>query len=314
MHYVKFIVKRFIGMIPVILIVSFLVFFILRLSNVNPVTVMIGDRQSTEELRQKLTKQFNLDKPLLTQYFIWMKGIFTGNLGVDYVNGQDIVSLVASRIPVTLGLVVMSSVIGMAAAVLLGTFAALYRGKAADSIITVTMLIFSSIPSFLLSILVIIVITEVAPGYSFSGGFSNIRECFVRLIVPSLIMALHMIAMLGRVTRSSMISQLQAPYINTANAKGISSSNVTFKHAFHNAVIPVLTIAGLMFANSIGGTVLIEQIFSLPGVGGLLVTAIQQYNYPVVQILVLFMLAIYLTMSLIVDLLYAVIDPRVKLK
>lgn len=313
MKYFRYVLKKLLGMIPIILIVSAVVFFLLRMSGVDPVTVMIGEKQATDELRESLKTQFNLDKPLLTQYWIWLKGVLTGDLGVDYINKQSIQELIVSRLPVTVGLVIMSSLFGMTFAIILGVIAALNRNKPADHILSVVMLFLTSVPNFVVSILVIVFCSKFIPGYSFVGAYSNFGEFLQRIFVPSLVMSLGVVAMLGRITRSSMISQLQAPHIITARAKGMNNFNVTFKHAFHNAVIPVITIAGLQFAGSVGGTVLIEQIFSLPGVGGLLISGIQQNNYPVVQILVLFMLVIYLVMSFVVDMLYAIIDPRVKL-
>lgn len=313
MKYFRYVLKKLLGMIPIILIVSAVVFFLLRMSGVDPVTVMIGEKQATDELRESLKTQFNLDKPLLTQYWIWLKGVLTGDLGVDYINKQSIQELIVSRLPVTVGLVIMSSLFGMTFAIILGVIAALNRNKPADHILSVVMLFLTSVPNFVVSILVIVFCSKFIPGYSFVGAYSNFGEFLQRIFVPSLVMSLGVVAMLGRITRSSMISQLQAPHIITARAKDMDNFNVTFKHAFHNAVIPVITIAGLQFAGSVGGTVLIEQIFSLPGVGGLLISGIQQNNYPVVQILVLFMLVIYLVMSFVVDMLYAIIDPRVKL-
>lgn len=312
--YVKYIARRILAMIPILLIVSFAVFFLLRITNIDEVGIIIGERQSTEELKLRVTEEYGLDQPKLIQYFHWLKGVLTGDFGKDYTSGQDVKTLISTRITVTLGLVCMSSALGLTFAILLGVIAALHRNKPADTVISLVMLFFSSVPSFLVSILILIIITKLVPGYSFVGTFSNTAEFFQRISVPACIMALNQLALLGRVTRSSMTSQLQAPYIITANAKGIPKGQVTYKHAFHNAVIPVLTVAGMSFASAIGGTVLIEQIFSLPGIGGLLVSAVQAHNYPVVQILVMFMLLVYLIMSLVVDVLYVIVDPRVKLK
>lgn len=176
------------------------------------------------------------------------------------------------------------------------------------------MLVLSGAPSFLVSILILIFMTKYVPGYSFIGTYTNFGEFLQRIMIPSLIMALTFVAMLGRITRSNMISQLQSPYIATAAAKGLKQSNITYKHAFHNAVIPVITVAGYMIAGSIGSTVIVEQVFSLPGIGGLLISAIEENNFPIVQILVLFMLGAYLVMSFVIDILYTVLDPRVDLK
>lgn len=314
MKYFVYALRKILAMIPVVLIVSAAVFFLLRASDVDPVTVMIGQKQATDGLRESLREQFHLNEPILKQYWIWLKGVLQGDFGIDYVNKQNINELIISRMPVTIGLVVMSSVFGMAMAVLLGVAAALKRNKPIDRFLSVLMLFLTSVPNFVVSILVIVVCTRLIPGYSFIGSYTGFGEYLSRIAAPSLVMSLGQIAMLGRITRSSMIVQLQAPHILTARAKGMDTVNVIFHHAFHNAVLPVLTIAGMQVAASIGGTVLIEQIFSLPGIGGLLVNGIQQSNYPVVQILILFMLIVYQVMSFVVDMLYAVIDPRVRLK
>ncbi|MDD6992367.1 MAG: ABC transporter permease [Oscillospiraceae bacterium] len=309
-----YVIKRFLSMILILAICSMLIFFLLRLSKVDPLAVMIGKSRSSDELKAALTERYDLDKPLFTQYCIWISGVIKGDFGIDYIDGQNVRELISSRLPVTVGLVVLSSVIGFAISILMGVCAALKRGKAADSVISSIMLIVSGTPSFLISILVLIFMTIYVPSYSFIGTYSNVGEFFGRIIIPSIIMSLTLIAMLGRITRSSMIKQLQSSYIDTAKAKGLGESTVTFKHAFHNAVIPVITAGGYMIAGSIGSTVIVEQIFSLPGIGGLLISAIQTNNYPIVQILVLFMLAVYLIMNFIIDILYIIVDPRVDLE
>lgn len=314
MAYFKYIVKKLLQMVLITFIVSFFVFFALRLNDSNPLTVIIGNKQSTPELQQQYTEMFHLDEPLLRQYIIWLKAILSGDLGIDYVQKQPILNQITDRIPITIGLVLFSTILGMLIAIVLGVISAMKRGTWIDSTLSTLMLFFSSVPPFVMSILAILFLSRFVPGYSFIGTYSNFSEFISRISVPSVIMAVGLVATLGRVTRSSMISQLQAPYMITAKAKGISDFDKTFKHAFHNAVIPVLTVAGYMFAGSIGSTVLIEQIFSLPGIGGMLVTGIQQNNFPVVQVLVLVMLLSYLIMSFVVDILYAVVDPRVDIK
>ena len=322
MAYVKYILKKLIQIVVITFLVSLLVFFSLRLNPTSPLTVIIGNKQSTPELQQQYTEQFDLDEPLLKQYIIWLKGIAHGDLGIDYVQKQPILNQIIDRIPITIGLVLFSTILGTVIAILIGVLAAMKRGTWIDSALSTLMLVISSIPTFVLSILAILFLSKYVPGYSFIGTYSNTAEFISRISVPGIIMAgggvfimaVGLVATLGRVTRSSMISQLQAPYMITAKAKGLGKFNKTFKHAFHNAVIPVLTVAGYMFAGAIGSTVLIEQIFSLSGIGGLLVTGIQQNNYPIVQVLVLVMLVSYLIMSFVVDILYAVVDPRVEMK
>lgn len=154
-------------MIPIVLIVSIAVFVLLRASGVDPVTVMIGEKQATDELRESLRQQFDLDKPLLTQYLIWLKGVIVGDFGIDYINKQSINDLIISRLPVTAGLVVLSSLFGMTFAIILGVIAALNRNKSADRILSVFMLFLTSVPNFVVSILVIVFCTKFVPGYSF---------------------------------------------------------------------------------------------------------------------------------------------------
>lgn len=311
MNKVVYILKKIFSMFVIALLVSMFVFFALRISDIDPVTIIIGNKQSTEELRQQYITEFGLDQTVFKQYIDWLVNIFHGDLGNDWVSRQSISMQIAEKLPVTLGLVIISSVIGTTLAILLGVLAAKYKGKPGDTIISVFMLIISSIPSFLLGILAIIFCVSYVPSYSFIGTYSNFSEYISRLMLPSVVMALSLVAILGRVTRSSMIQQLQAPYIVTAKAKGISENSIVYKHAFHNGVIPVITVAGYMIAASIGSTVLVESVFSLPGIGGMLIDAILQNNYPVVQVLVLILLAVYMIVSFIVDVLYTIIDPRV---
>ena len=177
----RFIIKRLLSMIVIMFLVSFLVFVVLRMSDADPLTVMIGNNQSTPELRQALTEKYHLDDPVHIQYLRWIKGVLSGDFGTDYVDGQDVKGLIMSRLPITFGLVI----------------------------------VLSGAPSFLVSILILIFMTKYVPGYSFIGTYTNFGEFLQRIMIPSLIMALTFVAMLGRITRSNMINQLQSPYITT---------------------------------------------------------------------------------------------------
>ena len=309
-----FVLKRLVSMLFILFVASILIFYMLRLFGSDPLSVILGSARATDDLKRTMTERYHLAEPLLTQYLIWIKGVLSGNFGLDYIDGQDIWQLIKTRLPITLGLVVMSTMISFAIAVIMGVAAALNRNEAVDTVLSTVMLIITGMPSFLVSIVALIIITYAFPRMSFIGAYSGFGEYLQRITIPSFIMALMPIAMLGRITRSSMIKQLQAPYIDTAKAKGIGDWSVTYKHAFHNAVIPVITAGGYMVASAVGSTVVVEQVFSIPGIGGLLVTAIQQSNYPVIQILVLFMLAVYMLMSFIIDILYTILDPRVELQ
>lgn len=314
MEYLKYAIKRILTMIPIVIVVSLVVFFLLRLSGSDSASIIMGDKPATEEARAAIIEEYHLDDPLIMQYVYWAGDVLKGDFGVSYVNGQEVKDLIASRVPITVGLMVLHSIIGVTLAIVVGVIAAMHRNTWVDSVISVIMLVIRSIPTFIISIVVLVWLVGHVDGYDLAGSFDSFGEYLQKIAAPSIIMGVSMICMLGRITRSSMIAQLQSPYILTAKAKGIPEKDIVYKHAFHNAVLPVLTVAGLQFAGSIGGSVLIEQIFSLPGMGALLTEGIQKFNYPVVQIVVLIMLLSYLVMSLVVDLLYAVVDPRVKLK
>ena len=176
----RFIIKRLLSMIVIMFLVSFLVFVVLRMSDADPLTVMIGNNQSTPELRQALTEKYHLDDPVHIQYLRWIKGVLSGDFGTDYVDGQDVKGLIMSRLPITFGLVIMSSVIGSVIAVIMGVAAALRKGRPSDAAISGLMLVLSGAPSFLVSILILIFMTKYVPGYSFIGTYTNFGEFLQR--------------------------------------------------------------------------------------------------------------------------------------
>lgn len=310
-RYLKFILKRIATMIVLFLIVSLFVFMILRLVGVKPISVLGGDRGISEAASAELEKQFYLDKPLITQYGIWIKGIFSGDLGIDYVNKQSVSDLISPRIPVTIGLVLFSMLIAVVFAIPLGIISAVKKNTPIDSTISIFSLILAAIPGFLISILIVAFCAKYVPGYSFVGSYSNFGEYMQRIILPSIALSFMPIAFMTRICRSNMVEQLKSNYIMTAKAKGLSTGRIVVKHAFHNAVLPVLTVGTMMVGTLISGAVLVESVFSLQGIGSLLITAIKQYNYPVSQTLLMILLAIFLLISCLVDILYVLIDPRI---
>lgn len=310
----KYIIKRILQLVPMWFLVSFIMFMLLRCSNISPIAAMLGDKQTTPEVVAQLEKDYNLDKPLTMQYFIWITNFIKGDFGIDYKMKQSVNTIIETRLPVTLGIVGMGVTFGFIIAVIAGVICALKNNTWVDQLVSILLLLIVSAPNFVIATLLLMIVVKVNPNYAFVGSFSNFAEYIERLALPSIVTALSMIAMTGRVTRSSMIEQLKSNYVTTATAKGISSFRVTFVHAFRNAMIPVLTIATMYIGTMIGGTVLIESVFSLSGIGSLLVTSIQQSNYPVTQAVMMIMLTVYLTVSLVTDILYAVVDPRVRQK
>lgn len=314
MSYVKYVAKRILIMLGTLLVVSFLIFFLIRIAGVDPISVITGGKHSSESQREQLKEDFNLNEPLLTQYVIWIKGAVQGDFGIDYKQRQSVGLLVSQRAPITLGLVLFSSLISIVIAIPAGILCALRKNTAVDNVLSLIMLLLTSMPGFVSGIFLLQLVVKINPGYVFSGTYHNTAEYIERLILPAVALSFSMLALIGRITKSSMVEQLKQGYITTARAKGMSDGNIIFKHAFHNGVIPVLTISTLLFGGCIANAVLVEEIFSLPGLGSLLITAIQNSNYPIVQALILVLIVVFAVINLIVDILYVVIDPRIKLK
>jgi len=312
MLYLRFVGKRLLVFFPLIFAASLVIFFLLRTSGVDPINVMLGENRVTEEVAAVLRAQHHLDEPLIVQYGYWIGGALHGDFGTDYVNRQSVSMLIAQRLPVTLGLVLLSALIGTAMAIGLGVLSAVKEGRVVDRAISVIVLVLVSVPSFLLAIVALVLIALFAPGLSFTGAINNISEYFSRILLPAFVLSMYMVALVTRVTRGSMIIQLKSPYAMTMIAKGLPVKAVIWKHCFVNALVPVLTVSTIFVGSAISGAVLVESVFSLAGLGMLLTQAIKMSNYPVIQGCLLVLLVVFLTIGLVTDLIYAAIDPRVR--
>ncbi|MDR2176060.1 MAG: ABC transporter permease [Synergistaceae bacterium] len=313
MEYFSYALRRLAAFIPTLLVVSAMIFFMLRLSGVDPISVMLGERQATTGVIEALRTQFHLNEPIAVQYLRWLLSALRGDFGVDYINRQNVGELILSRTPVTLGLVVLSNLMGTAAAVLFGVLAAIRRNTWVDQLISVFVLFLTAMPSFLTAILVLMASAKFFPFLSFTGAFDSFGEYAGRIFLPSVVLSFNMLALVTRIVRSGMIEQLKSHHITTARSKGLPGSVIIWKHAFRNASIPVLTIVSIFAGTTISGAVLVESVFSLPGLGGLLVNGIKDHNYPVVQAILLLLVVLFLLIGLLFDLIYARIDPRIRL-
>lgn len=310
----RYTVKRILQLIPILIIVSVIVFFMIRLSQVDPVAVILGGKQTTPDVVANVREKFGLNQPVVVQYLLWIKNMFVGNFGESYKFQQSVTSLLSDRIPVTLGLVFSGSLIALIVAIPIGILSAIKKNTWVDRSLSIISLILVSCPVFMTSILIILFLTNAFPDVSFTGAFDGFEEYAQRLIFPSIAMAFSMIALVSRITRSSMIKQFSSNYILTAKAKGLPNRMVIFKHAFKNAMIPVITVTSVQVGSMIVGAVLAENVFSLPGVGSLLIDSIKASDYPVVQDVILLLVLVFLILNLIVDVVYALIDPRIRLK
>lgn len=240
----KYIVKRIIQIIPIFFIVSILIFAIVRMSPTDPVTVILGGKKATTETIQAAQEKFHLNEPIVKQYLRWMGGIFHGDFGISYKNQESVGAMITDRIPVTLGLVVLSSIIGSVIGILAGTICAVKKNTVLDRVISILTIVFVSCPVFLICIFMILIMARI-PGANFTGTYESVGEYFSRIWLPSIALSFSLLALVSRVTRTSMIKELKSNYVETAEAKGISRGKIIYRHAFKNAVIPVITVASI---------------------------------------------------------------------
>jgi peptide/nickel transport system permease protein len=314
MNGVRLLAMRLAQAAPVLLLVAVLAFFLMHLLPGDPAVVIAGADASPEAIA-RLRAQLGLDRPLLQQLFHWMAQLAQGDLGRSLGLNQPVLSAVGERLPVTLSLALLAFAITVPVGTLLGVLAACFRGTRIDSLVMGVALLGVSLPSFWIAIVSVIVFS-VTLGWVPSSGYvplsENPADWFACLIQPATVLALFQIGYLARMTRSAMLDVLSQDYIRTARAKGVSESRVILKHGLRNALMTVVTASGIILSLLIGGSVVLEQVFALPGVGRMVVQGIMARDYPLIQgALLLFGLA-FVLVNFIVDIVYTVVDPRVR--
>ncbi|NCB91994.1 MAG: ABC transporter permease [Clostridia bacterium] len=311
---VKFILKKLVQYVVVLFCASVIIFGMVRLNKTDPVSVIVGGKQTTAETVANIKKDFNLDKSNIEQYGIWITGVFHGDFGTSFQYRQSVSELVGRRFPVTAGIVILATLIAIVIAIPTGILTAVKQNTPVDTTLSIIQLILVASPPFLTSILMIVFATIIAPGYAFTGSFHGFGEFLSRISLPAIALAFSMIALTSRVVKTSMIEQLQSNYKVVATAKGISNTKIIWKHCLKNTLIPVITIIGTQIGVLLVGSVLVEEVFSLAGLGSILIDGVKAADYPVVQAVTILMVFIFLTISTIMDILYAVIDPRIRAK
>lgn len=307
-----FIGGRLLQFVLILLAASVLIFAMSHISQIDPVAVILGGKQTSAETIAALREKFHLNDSLPQQYITWITGMLRGDFGLDFKYQQPVWDLIVGRLPVTLSLTVFSSVLAMIIAIPLGVYSGVKSNTGLDRGASLFSLLTMACPPFFISVLAIYIVSNVAPGISFTGTFHTIGQMIDRLWLPCLCLALGMIALAQRIIRSSMIDEMKSPHIQMAQAKGLPQKTVVWKHAFKNALVPLITICGIQIGSMLVGSVLVESVFSLAGLGGLLVSAVQTSNYPVTQAITMLMVFIFLLISTVTDILYAVIDPRIR--
>lgn len=302
----KYIIKRVLLMIPVLLGISFVVFFLMALTPGSPADVILGDLAS-QEAKVQMNEELGWDKPFIERYFNYITDAVRGDFGKSYVSGLPVFQEIFLRFPTTFQLALYSMILASIIGVPLGIACAVKQYSLIDSTSTVFALIFISIPSFWLGLLMIIVFSL---NLHWLPSFGS--ETLAHFIMPAITCSGATMATLIRMTRSTMLEVIRQDYIRTAYAKGCKKSRVIVKHAIQNALIPIITIVGVNFGYMLGGAVITENVFGMSGVGNLLLTSIRSKDIPMVMGGVLVIAVMFSIINLLLDIVYAYVDPRVK--
>jgi peptide/nickel transport system permease protein len=310
----RYIAKRFLSLILVMLLVAALVFFLTRLAPGDPAALMLGDQATPEDIAQ-LRAVYGLDKPVLVQFGLWLGEIAQGNLGRSIFLQQSVGSALLDRAELTFFLSLFAVSIAAAIGIPAGIASAVWRGRPLDQVVSGFALLAANIPSFWLG-LIFIQLFAVRLGWFPVAGYgppeAGLLERLSYLVLPAAVLGIVNSALITRFTRASMLDVLDNDYIRTARSKGLSEWSVVMRHGLGTALIPIVTVVGLTTALMIGGTIVTETVFGLPGVGNLVVSAVLRRDYPVIQGALIVVAAIYVLINLAIDLLYAAIDPRVR--
>ncbi|NTU89928.1 MAG: ABC transporter permease [Actinobacteria bacterium] len=330
----KYVIKRVLMVIPVLIGVSIIVFSLMRVFSPDPAPIVLG-QHATQEAVTAWRQSQGLDAPIVTQYITYIANAFRGDLGTSYYTGASVTSEIFARFPATIELAIAAIIFATIFGILLGVLAAVKKNTIFDAVGTLFALIGVSIPVFWLGILLIMffsgyldllptggridVLLEPADVTGFylidsllEGSWAAFKSTLLHLILPALTLGMYSMAIITRMTRSTMLDTLGQDYIRTARAKGISERKVIGKHALRNSMIPVTTVIGLQFGSLLGGALLTESVFSWPGIGKFTVDCILKSDFPIVQGVVLLVAVIFVTVNLVADLVYALLDPRIK--
>lgn len=302
----RYLIRRVLLTIPVLLGVATLVFSLIHLVPGDPAQAMMGDGASPQDVAE-LRKTLGLDQPLLTQYATFLRKALKGDLGKSFRTGQPVTTMVQERIPATAELAVAAMLVAIVIAIPLGVVAAVWRGTAADYGAMTFALAGVSIPNFWLGPLLAIVFAVELGWLPVSG-----RGTLAHLVLPAISLGLALAAILARMTRASLLEELNELYVRAARARGVSRLAAITTHALRNSMIPLLTIVALQFGAVLTGAVITETIFAWPGIGRLLIQSIGFRDYPMVQGCILLIAVTYVTVNLVTDLMYGVLDPRIR--
>ena len=306
--------KRLFALIPVLFIVSIVVFLITRLTPGSPAAIILGQGASPEQIAA-LSKEMGLDEPVVSQYFIWLSNIFHGDFGYSYFLNKPVLGAIWDNVGPTVSLAILAQIFGVAFALLFGIYAAKHKGTIRDESIMGASLLGISIPSFLLGsflILLFAVQLRIFPVSGYVPLNAGLFEYLKYLVLPTITLGAIQAALITRMTRSSLLDTISENFVKTAKAKGLNERTIMLKHTLRVSFLPILTVIGESFAGLVTGAAVTESLFNIPGLGQLIVSSIERRDYALIQGAVLLITVAYVVINLVVDLLYAVIDPRVR--
>ncbi|WP_127594010.1 ABC transporter permease [Paenibacillus lautus] len=311
-----YITKRLLSLIPVLAVVTIAIFLIIHITPGDPAAAILGMEASQEEIQQ-LNQDLGLDRPILEQYTSWVTNVFKGDLGDSIFMNQPVSEAIAEHVTPTLSLAILAQVIAIILAIPFGIIAAYKRGSLADYTLMGISLLGMALPSFLLGLFLMLFVgvkLQWLPVAGYEPLSSGLWEHMKYLILPGISLGTIQAALITRMTRSSMLEVLNLNFIKTARSKGLHEMKVLFKHAFRSAFLPILTVIGQTFGTLVTGAVVVEAIFNIPGLGQLILNSIARRDFAVIQGVVLVVTLMYVTINLIIDLLYGAVDPRVRLE
>jgi peptide/nickel transport system permease protein len=313
----RYILKRLAQLVPVLLLVSIIVFSLVHLIPGDVVDVLMGEGHDDPVVEAAMRKDLGLDRSIVVQYFIWLGKVVQGDLGKSAITYKPVVNMIMARFPATALLALAAGFVAVIISIPAGIIAAYRQNTFADYMAMGISLGGISVPNFWLGIMLILFMAQYLgwlPSMGYTPVFKDPMEAFLHLIMPAITLGTAMAASLTRFTRSEMLEELRQDYVRTARAKGLKEKVVLLRHVLKNSLIPTITIIGLQIAGLLDGAVITETVFAWPGIGRLAVQAVLERDYPLVQGIVLFAAVIFVVMNLLVDLTYRMLDPRVRLE
>lgn len=311
---VVYIVQRILAAIPVMGFVALFVFLLLRLTPGDPAAILAGDTATPEQL-EKIRESLGLNEPLFRQFFNWIFQLLQGDFGTSILSGKPVIELIADRMEPTISLALTTIILSVLIAVPLGVLAAWKQGTLIDRFVMLISVLGFSVPVFVIGYLMISLFSMELnwfPVQGFRPIGDGLGDFLRRIALPTFTLTLLYIALIARITRTSMLEILGDDYIRTARAKGLPESRVLMRHALRNCSVPIITVIGIGFALIISGVVVTESVFNLPGLGRLTVDAVLSRDYPVIQAVILLASLIYVVINLLIDIAYVLLDPRIR--